>query len=91
MELGRLLKRNAPLVGGGSFRWPRANGGWEKAPVSTPPLPNAGVGDVGDEVTTGILLPIKAIEGDLGNGISEILLLVVKPWSGNAFCCRRCR
>lgn len=90
MKLGRLPKLNAPLGGGGSFRRSKANDGRERDPIPTPPLPKAGVGEVGDEVTMESLLPVKAIEGNLGNEISEVLLLVVKTWSGNAFCCRPC-
>lgn len=90
MKLGRLPKPNAPLGDGGSFRWPKANDGRKRDPAPTPPLPKAGVGEVGDEVTMEFLLRVKAIEGNLGDGISEVLLLIVKPWSGNAFRCRPC-
>ena len=90
MKLGRLPKLNAPLGDGGSFRWPKANDGRKSDPAPTFPLPKAGVGGVNDEVAMEFLLPVKAIEGNLGNGISEVLLLVLKPWSGNAFCSRPC-
>lgn len=90
MKLGRLPKLNAPPGDSGSFRWPKANDGRKRDPAPTPPFPKAGMGEVGDEVTMGCLLPVKAIEGNLGNEISGVLLLVVKLWSGNAFCCRPC-
>ena len=90
MKLGRLPKPNAPLGGGGSFRWPTANDGRKMPPTPIPPLPKTGIGDVGDEDITELVLAVKAIDGNLGNELSEILLLVVKPWSGNPFCCRPC-
>lgn len=90
MKLGRLPKLNAPLGDSGSFRWPKANDERKRDAAATPPFPKAGVGEVGDEVSMGFLLPVKAIDGTLGNEISEVLLLVVKIWLGNAFCCRPC-
>lgn len=70
---------NAPLGDGGSFRWPKANDGRKRAAAPIPSLPKAEVGEVGDEVTMEFVLPVKAIDGNLGNGLSEVLLLVVKP------------
>lgn len=90
VKLGGFPKPKAPLGNGGSFRWPKANDGRKRLPAPVAPLPKAGVEDMGEEVTKAFLLPVKASVGVLWNKISEVLLLVVKPWSGSAFCCRPC-
>lgn len=83
MKLGRFPKPNAPLGNGGSFHGLKGNDGRKRPPASIALLPEAVVEDVADEVTKAFLLPVIGIE-------AELLLLVVKPWLGSAFCSRPC-